>query len=148
MAEKSHMAGASSVWSGVMEPSRGFGERAAQFFAPPPQDRGQDRVRTFAWTVFASACAMAVATSAEAGDADAGRRLAGEVCTACHLVSPGQTGPVIDGVPSFAALARNPSMTDDALRGFVLDPHPAMPQVQLSAIEIDSIVAYIRSLAP
>lgn len=34
MVEKSHTAGATSMWPGLMEPLRGLGERVAQFFAP------------------------------------------------------------------------------------------------------------------
>ena len=34
MVEKSHTAGATSIWPGLMEPLRGLGERVAEFFAP------------------------------------------------------------------------------------------------------------------
>jgi mono/diheme cytochrome c family protein len=85
---------------------------------------------------------------AAASDPVEGRRLAQDLCSACHLVTPQQAGPVVDGVPAFAALARDRSMTDEALRGFIVDPHPQMPRVQLTATEIDAIVAYIRSLGP
>tara|TARA_R110001606_G_scaffold174209_1_gene320851 strand:+ start:607 stop:1032 length:426 start_codon:yes stop_codon:yes gene_type:complete len=34
MVEKSHTAGATSFWPGLMEPLRGLGERVAEFFAP------------------------------------------------------------------------------------------------------------------
>lgn len=34
MVEKSHTAGASSFWPGLMDPLRGLGERVAEFFAP------------------------------------------------------------------------------------------------------------------
>lgn len=34
MVEKTHTAGATSLWPGLMEPLRGIGERVAEFFAP------------------------------------------------------------------------------------------------------------------
>lgn len=83
---------------------------------------------------------------AAANDPVAGRKLAVSLCSGCHLVAPDQSGPVSDGVPAFAALARDKRKTDDSLRAFVLDPHPPMPRVQLTATELDAIVAYIRSL--
>ena len=85
---------------------------------------------------------------AAASDPVAGRALAGDLCSNCHLVAEEQAGSVIDGVPAFAVLARDPVMTDRALRAFVGDPHPPMPQITLTSTEIEAIVAYIRSLAP
>ena len=85
---------------------------------------------------------------ATTSDPVAGRVLAADLCSNCHLVDEGQTGPVTDGVPAFAVLARDPATTDRSLRAFIVDPHPPMPQITLTATEIDAIVAYIRSLAP
>ena len=98
------------------------------------------------FAVFACLFGCLVGGAASADDPVAGKNLAVDVCSGCHLVAPEQRGPVSDGVPAFAALAADTSMTDARLRSFVVDPHPAMPQVQLTATEIDAIVAYIRSL--
>jgi len=88
------------------------------------------------------------ATAAGATDPLTGKQLAEDLCSGCHLVAEGQRGPVADGVPAFAALAADPAMTDDRLRSFIIDPHPPMPRVSLTAAEIGAIVAYIRSLEP
>ena len=85
---------------------------------------------------------------AGASDPVTGRALAMDLCSGCHLVAAGQPGPVSDGVPAFATLARNASLTDEDLRGFIMNPHPPMPRVSLTATELDAIVAYIRSLSP
>lgn len=86
--------------------------------------------------------------AAQAGDPVAGHALARDLCSGCHLVDAGQRGPVVDGVPAFQTLARDPAIDDRRLEGFIADPHPPMPRVPLTAVEIDSLVAYIRSLAP
>lgn len=103
--------------------------------------------RIFAISVMAVGVALA-GGPAQAADPLAGKALAVDLCSGCHLVTEGQRGPVADGVPSFAALARDPKMDEQALRGFITDPHPPMPHVSLTPAEIDAIVAYIRSLAP
>ena len=102
---------------------------------------------------FLSAALLAAAfgmagSSAQAADPVVGRVLAADLCSGCHLVADGQSGPVVDGVPAFSALARDPAIDDRRLRGFIVDPHPPMPRVPLTAVEIESLVAYIRSLAP
>lgn len=89
-----------------------------------------------------------VATPALATDPVAGRALARDLCSGCHIVAADQRGPVSDGVPTFAALAADPAVDEQRLRGFIVDPHPPMPRVPLAAGEIEAIVAYIRSLAP
>ena len=96
--------------------------------------------------VLAAACSAAGV--AAASDPVAGRTLARDLCSGCHLVVEGQSGPVSDGVPAFRTLARDDTMTDKVLRGFIVDPHPQMPNVSLTTTEIDAIIAYIRSLGP
>jgi cytochrome c len=88
------------------------------------------------------------AGAASASDPVTGQRLARDLCSGCHLVAEGQRGPVSDGVPAFAALAADPAVDEQRLRGFIVEPHPPMPRVQLTASEVEAIVAYIRSLAP
>lgn len=83
-----------------------------------------------------------------ASDPVTGRQLAVDLCSGCHLVTPEQRGPVVDGVPAFAVLAADPAITDERLRNFIIDPHPPMPRVSLTAPELEAIVAYIRSMKP
>lgn len=102
------------------------------------------------WAVagLAAGSLLIAAAPSAASDPVAGKRLAVDLCSGCHLVEDGQRGPVSDGVPSFRALAADPAMTGARLRGFIGEPHPPMPRVSLTATETDAIVAYIRSLKP
>ncbi len=84
------------------------------------------------------------ASSALAADPEQGLVIAKRWCAACHLVSPEQTRAVAD-VPSFAAVARM-KLPADSLKAFLADPHPRMPNMDLTRSEIEDIVAYIRSL--
>jgi len=78
-------------------------------------------------------------------DAAAGATLAQNWCASCHLVTPAQKSAAAAGAPSFMALARDPAMTADKLRGFLNKPHPPMPNLSLTRQEIENVVAYIVS---
>jgi mono/diheme cytochrome c family protein len=79
-----------------------------------------------------------------AADAANGEMIAKRWCAACHLVAPEQTRASAD-VPSFAAVARM-KLPPESLKAFLSDPHPRMPNMNLTRSEIDDIVAYIGSL--
>jgi mono/diheme cytochrome c family protein len=79
-----------------------------------------------------------------AADAAKGKTIAKRWCAACHLVSADQTTANAD-VPSFAAVARK-KLPSEQLKAFLVDPHPKMPDMNLTRSEIEDIVAYIRSL--
>jgi len=84
----------------------------------------------------------------------AGRKFAQLVCGACHVVTrdldeiPVRRPPA----PSFAALAQQPSVTEQSLREFLgsnhrnVGPAEAMPNPRLADFQIDEIVAYILAL--
>jgi mono/diheme cytochrome c family protein len=87
------------------------------------------------------------APSAEAGgDAARGAAIAKRWCANCHVVSADQKSGKVD-VPTFADVARR-QPDDRALANFLVDPHPPMPNLNLSRQEIDDVVSYIRSLDP
>lgn len=92
--------------------------------------------------------ALAAAASAQPVDPAAGRALAIELCSNCHLV-PGQArGPVPDAVPTFAAIARkwdDPAALADRL---IVPPHPDMPPPPLGNSERADLAAWILSLRP
>ncbi len=87
-------------------------------------------------------------------DVAAGRKLALEVCGACHVVSKNQSAPPIldPPAPSFATLARQNKLEEQQLRSFLSKPHGdmgqhgKMPNPQLANYQIDRIVAYLLSL--
>lgn len=94
---------------------------------------------------------LLVATPAMAqtlpGNVEEGRNLALQLCSACHVVAPGQR-PIHPGVaaPSFATIARDPATTEPNLRNFLRSPHPIMPMLILSQDETDDVISYILSL--
>ena len=84
----------------------------------------------------------------EAGDrAAAGAAIAKELCSGCHVVTEGQTGPVPDGVPPFSIIAAKPGRSAGYLRAYLAEPTPPMPHVPLTQQQVDSVIAYIRSFA-
>lgn len=86
------------------------------------------------------------AAPAAAADLAHGERVARRWCAACHVVAPDQTKGA-DNVSSFADIARR-NADDRALASFLADPHPRMPDMNLSRPEIADLVAYIRKLGP
>jgi len=84
------------------------------------------------------------AAPAHAGDAAHGGVIAKRWCASCHVVAQNQRSAVADA-PSFANIAER-RQDDHALADFLADPHPKMPDMQLTRSEISDIVAYIRSL--
>ena len=71
-------------------------------------------------------------------DAARGKALAGRWCGACHLVQLRLT--TIDP-PTFSAIAKDPSKTPEYLRNFFASPHKDMPPIQLTALQVEDIIA-------
>ncbi len=91
------------------------------------------------------AWAVLIAGSARAQD-DAvamGKAFALSVCTTCHAVT---TDAVNDAAPTFFSIANDPEKTAADLTAWLIDPHPPMPNLSLTTIEIRNLIAYIRSL--
>lgn len=80
------------------------------------------------------------------GDPQQGLALAQSWCSSCHMVSPRQQNAANDGVPSFASVARMPSTTQMSLEAFLQSPHPPMPDLKLTRVQLDDVAAYILSL--
>lgn len=83
---------------------------------------------------------------AASGNSAAGEKLARRWCAACHVVAQDQDRAANVGVPSFFDIAANPDMTAEKIATFLADPHPQMPDMGLSNIEIRDLAAYITSL--
>jgi len=88
------------------------------------------------------------AMSAQAADADAGKALSLQWCSACHLVSNDQSVTASDSQPSFYDLAADKTWDEASLKTFLADPHPKMPDMSLGNQEIANIARYIQSLKP
>ena len=80
------------------------------------------------------------------GDPMAGRRLAEDVCSACHVIAPGQASTTEFDAPAFSDLANEPRVTALSLRVFLQTPHERMPDLRLDREETDDVIAYILSL--
>lgn len=95
------------------------------------------------------AIALLTAGSALAeGSAARGEVLARRWCASCHLVSADQTKALADA-PSFATLTGAKGRTPEALAAWLAMPdttHGRMPDLHLSRVEIDDIVAFAASL--
>lgn len=79
------------------------------------------------------------------GDPARGEANARRWCASCHLLE-GQT-KASDTVPAFATIAHDPRKGPEYLRAFLANPHPPMPPLQLSRLEIEDLVAYFGVLA-
>lgn len=90
----------------------------------------------------AAILAAALATPAFADAVADGRALAERWCATCHAID-GRQGS--DAAPPFTMLAK---MRDDAaLAGWMTaPPHGSMPDPGLSRDQLDSLLAYMRSL--
>lgn len=88
----------------------------------------------------------AYAQSLQKLDIANGERLTRALCVNCHQVAPDGTGTMLVDVPGFAEVANRSGTTRKSIEAYVLSPHPAMPQVQLTRDELADISAYIMSL--
>ena len=84
-------------------------------------------------------------TPALAADPDNGERLARRWCAPCHVVASDQRGPVGEA-PPFKTIAAKPDFDAAKLAFFLMDPHPKMPNMQLSRTEGADLAAYIATL--
>ena len=83
--------------------------------------------------------------SAAPGDPAQGEILAKRWCAACHVVAADQTRGA-DNVPAFATIAKIQGFNAESIAQFLMDPHPKMPDMQLSRDEARDLGAYIASL--
>ena len=90
--------------------------------------------------------ATTLVAPALAADVAHGERIARRWCASCHVVAPDQSKGATEA-PSFADISRRYD-DDRALGRFLADPHPRMPDMNLTQPEITDIVAYIRKLGP
>ncbi|MBI4420904.1 MAG: cytochrome c [Gemmatimonadetes bacterium] len=92
---------------------------------------------------------QATAPAQQAGD---GNATFDKMCAACHGKTGTGNGPAAAGLrpkpASFADLKFQSARTDDSLRAFITKGKPPMPGFgkQLSAAQVNSLVAYIRQL--
>ena len=79
-----------------------------------------------------------------AGSAEAGRQMVLRSCSSCHATESSATAT--DGAPPFSAVAKTNKERPAWIRGWLMSPHPPMPNISLSRQQIDDIIAYLWSL--
>ncbi len=84
------------------------------------------------------------AFASDHGDPKAGENIARLWCANCHTVAADQQLASPDA-PSFASLANRPDITASGLSVFLVNPHPPMPDMNLTRNEIADVIAYIMS---
>ena len=97
-------------------------------------------------SAFVLLTAMVMSSGVSAADVEQGRKLAEQWCSNCHIVAPGQAAGG-DGAPAFTTIADTAADRTDDLRAWLADPHPPMPNLDLTRSEIDDLLVYIESLA-
>ena len=102
------------------------------------------RLRAILVAVLAVALGLVAASAAKAGDAASGGKLAAAWCSSCHAT--GAARRATDMAPPFVTIANDPVRTPTRLRVWLADPHPPMPNLSLSNIEIDDILAWLDTL--
>ncbi|WP_446719477.1 c-type cytochrome [Inquilinus sp. OTU3971] len=76
------------------------------------------------------------------GDGARGRAIVETWCTSCH--APDRARTAADAAPSLSEIRHRPDLTPDGLRTWLADPHPPMPNLNLTPQEIEDLVAYLR----
>lgn len=87
---------------------------------------------------------LSTSSVAAQGDVEAGHDLVQRWCTSCHVVD--HEGHGTDAAPPLPRLLAGGARTPDDLRGWLSDPHPPMPKLDLSRQEIEDVLAYLESL--
>ena len=75
-----------------------------------------------------------------------GAAFAQRFCGNCHLVAGGGAATAQAGIPSLAAIANKPGQSGNHIRNILINPHPPMPDMQVSNQEILDLVAYLETL--
>ena len=87
---------------------------------------------------------MAVAAPASAADAAKGEVLAKRWCAACHIVATDQQRGSTQA-PAFSTIADRPNFDASKVALFLLDPHPKMPDMNLTRAEAADLAACIAA---
>ena len=100
-------------------------------------------------TLRLAACILCLLTfyvaAARASDAANGERIAVRWCASCHAIGREQPKSRTEAA-AFAAIARKAEFNERSLTFFLLDPHPAMPDMNLTRAEATDLAAYIATL--
>jgi mono/diheme cytochrome c family protein len=104
------------------------------------------RKRVFAMLSVALLLTTAVALPAALppGNAEAGKQLVLNSCTACH--APMAPAQATDGAPPLSFLAHDNKADPRWVRAWLMDSHPPMPGIMLSRQQVADVMAYLSTL--
>lgn len=101
--------------------------------------------------VIAAACLMSLLIGGSAypaalppGNAEAGKQLVLNSCTACH--APTGATHATDQAPPLSFLAHDNKADPRWVRAWLMDPHPPMPGIMLSRQQVADVMAYLSTL--
>ena len=75
-----------------------------------------------------------------------GSEIARTWCKQCHAIGLDLSGPVQSDVPTFYQIANRSGQSAVAIGGFLINPHPPMPNLHLSRQQMSDLATYIMSL--
>ena len=109
--------------------------------------------RTLLGAVLIATCAWASSATGQTASTTAervqnGLKLSKLWCAHCHVVEPGGATVAQSDVPTFQSIAVRPEQTVEKTENSVLQPHPPMPDLQLSREVLRDLALYIMSLKP
>lgn len=88
-----------------------------------------------------------IVSAAELGDVSQGHLYAKKACGGCHAVEAGDKFSPEMLAPTFDAISATPGMNERALNVWLQSSdHESMPNIMLTAENLDNVVAYIMSL--
>lgn len=102
--------------------------------------------RILATTLGIVLTATAYSSIAHAGDAAEGRAIASRWCSSCHNIGGESKPSASDAIPTFDSVAQRKDLNRVQLETWIGNPHPPMPNLNLTRVEIDNLVTYIESL--
>ena len=79
-------------------------------------------------------------------DHSAGRSLAEHWCAECHQVTASRKTSPNPAAPRFTDIAAGPGASELSLRLLLQSQHATMPQIRMTAEQMDELVSYIMSL--
>jgi cytochrome c len=94
--------------------------------------------------ILATIIAHLVLPAAAAGNAEAGRQLVLRSCASCHTLAANKAAT--DTAPPLSFLSKDNKTRPAWVRGWLMDPHPPMPNIMLNRAQIDNIIAYLNTL--
>jgi mono/diheme cytochrome c family protein len=94
--------------------------------------------------LFAASLTTFALPALAAADAQAGRDLVLRSCASCHALNASSRAS--DSAPPLSFLAKDNKARPAWVRGWLMDPHPPMPNIMLNRAQIDNIIAYLNTL--